>query len=140
MEAHFTMLQITNTMCCVGVRSLEHGSGQAKCVLISDSGTLMEGHTLMLPLSSLQHEMKRSDMKMIGNRTLEGYFNEGKDYGKKHLCFMFYDGSADIVTTLARIYLVPPTFSTFSRFWICFIIICFCLANYYSVFLGDISK
>ena len=106
MEAHFTMLQIKNTTCWVGVRTLEHGSGDAKCTLISDRGSVMEGHSLLLPLASLQHGKTRRDMNMMSKRTLNGYFSEGKDYGNNQLCFMFSDGSADIVMTVAIIYLV----------------------------------
>ena len=106
MEAPFTLLQIKNTACCVAVRTLEHGSGQAKCTLISDRGTVMEEHTLLLPLASLQHGKNRRDLNMLAKRTLSAYFSVGKDYGNNQLCFMFSDGSADIVMTLAIIYLV----------------------------------
>ena len=105
MEAHFTMLQIENTPSWVAVRRLQHGSGYASCVMISDRGRVMERHTLMVPLETLQHGKNRRDMTTMSRRTLKGYFSEGKDYGNNQLCFMF-SGSADIVMTLAIIYLV----------------------------------
>ena len=97
MEAHFTMLQIENTPSWVAVRRLQHGSGYASCVMISDRGRVMERHTLMVPLETLQHGKNRRDMTTMSRRTLKGYFSEGKDYGNNQLCFMFSDGSADIV-------------------------------------------
>ena len=97
MEAHFTMLQIENTPTWVAVRRLQHGSGYARCVMISDRGRVMERHTTMVPLETLQHGKNRRDITTMSRRTLKGYFSEGKDYGNNQLCFMFSDGSADVV-------------------------------------------
>jgi hypothetical protein len=106
MEAPCTLLQIKDNPSWVAVRKLEHGSGQAECSMIYDGGSMLAESTVILPLAWLQHGKNRRDLNLLAKRTLTGYFSKGKDYGYHQLCFSFSDGSADIVMTLAIIYIV----------------------------------